>query len=308
MLIAPNPYPSSYLYNPEGAAYLANYNSEFYSRIFGAPGDYVSDYMDKSNEQFYGFSYNKYTGQWTNNFTGEVSYTDPSSHDTQNSGTTSQDNNASNQTCTSIKVAKDNIGGYSIMVEFSSGGYLYWAENPIVHLLYYYYVQYLVETYSVGRSGTSVNWGEVGSSSVGLLLGVGEITVGAGGEIPSAGVSTALIIDGGIRVGSNATKLYFLFKGDSKRGVATPSNAGGWIGKIVDVTSGSSYNEISMGQGVGSFVNDFMTFVVSGGSGLSLSKALMYPSVTSVYSYGLIITGTPYTVYSDLINWQNPKK
>jgi hypothetical protein len=141
-----------------------------------------------------------------------------------------------------------------------------------------------------------------------LLLGVGEIVVGIGGEVFTVGLSTAMIIDGGIRVGSNTTKLFFLLQGDSQRGVATPSNAGGWIGKSVDMATGSSYNDISVGQGVGSFVNDFTTFTVSGGNALNLSKAVMYPSVPTVYSYGLVITGTPYTTVSDAVNWKNSNK
>lgn len=59
---------------------------------------------------------------------------------------------------------------------------------------------------------------------------------------------------------------------------------------------------------MGSFTNDFTTFIVTGGSALSLSKAVMYPSLSSVYGYGLTITGTPYTAISDLINWDNSKK
>lgn len=156
--------------------------------------------------------------------------------------------------------------------------------------------------------GGSLNWSEVGSSSVGLLLGIGEIALGASGEFFTGGLSTAIVIDGGIRVGSNATKLGLLFSGNNRGGVATPTNAGGWVGKMIDMASGSGYGEISTGQGIGSFTNDFTTFAVSGGSALSLSKALMYPSLRSVYGYGLTITGTPYTAQSDLINWYNSKK
>lgn len=120
-------------------------------------------------------------------------------------------------------------------------------------------------------------------------------------------MSTALIIDGGIRVGSNATKLYFLLQGDSQRGVATPSNAGGWIGKGIDMATGSSYTDISYFQGIGSFTNDFATFVVTGGTAVQLSNALAYPSAASVYSYGLVLFGTPYTAVSDGINFYNLK-
>jgi hypothetical protein len=168
-----------------------------------------------------------------------------------------------------------------------------------------------VEPYGVGFTQFGegdLNWSEIGSSSVGLLLGIGEVALGASGEFFTGGLSTAIVIDGVIRVGSNATKLGLLFSDNNRNGVATPTNAGGWVGKMFDLASGSTYGEISTGQGIGSFTNDFITFSGTGGSALSLSKAIMYPSLSSVYGYGLTITGTPYTAHSDLINWFNSKK
>jgi hypothetical protein len=59
------------------------------------------------------------------------------------------------------------------------------------------------------------------------------------------------------------------------------------------------------GQGVGSFVNDFATFTLTGGSAFTLTRAVMYPSVPTIYSYSIVLVGTPYTAASDGMNWQN---
>jgi hypothetical protein len=156
--------------------------------------------------------------------------------------------------------------------------------------------------YDTGR-----NWSEIGSAAAGLALGIVEIGAGVGGKLFTGGISTVLTIDGVVRVGSNGVKLYFLLNGNSEAGIATPSNTGGWIGKSIDMATGTPYNEISYGQGLGSLTNDFTTFVVTGGSGAVLSQSLMYPSVWNVGSYITVLTLTPTTMTSDALNWSKFK-
>ena len=145
----------------------------------------------------------------------------------------------------------------------------------------------------------SVDWKEVGNAFVSLGLGVVEIIGGASGEVFTAGLSTAIVADGLIRVATNGTKLFFLLQGKTRIGSSTPSNLGGWIGKGVDLANGASYGQIGLGQGIGSFVNDFSTFVITGGSAMALQQSLAYPSFWTVSQYGFILTGTPYSAYSD---------
>jgi hypothetical protein len=155
----------------------------------------------------------------------------------------------------------------------------------------------------IATSGSNINWSEVGSSSVGILLGAAEIGIGLGGEVFSGGLSTAIIVDGSIRVGSNITKIGLILAGNSNIAGTTPSNGGGWIGKGIDMATGANYGQIGVGQGLGSFTNDFSTFVVTGGNALNLSKMVTFPSLLNGYGYGMTLFGTPYGVQSDLLNW-----
>ncbi|MCT4580137.1 MAG: hypothetical protein N4A35_01860 [Flavobacteriales bacterium] len=146
----------------------------------------------------------------------------------------------------------------------------------------------------------SVDWREVGNAGLGMGLGLLEVAAGAGGEVLTAGLSTAVIIDGAARVGSSSVKLFHLLQGNTSAGIATPSNLGGWIGKGVDMSFGASYNDIGIGQGVGGFTNDFATFVAGGGSVLSLQGMIVRPNPVNAFRYLSVPVGTAYSTVSDV--------
>lgn len=149
----------------------------------------------------------------------------------------------------------------------------------------------------------SLNWSEIASATGGLILSGIEIGAGIGGEMFTGGLSNFAVVDGVTRAGSSLTKLYFLFNGNSARGIATPSNLGGWAGKALDIVNGSSYDEISYGQGIGSFSYDAGTFIMFGANAQNLNKALTYPTAGSIITYGAVLTGVPYTTSSDAISF-----
>jgi hypothetical protein len=149
-------------------------------------------------------------------------------------------------------------------------------------------------------------WGEFASASVGLALGIAEAVIGAAGEIFSGGLSTAIVIDGLIRVGSNYKKILEVGRMNSVKAKATPSNAGAWAGKGLDWASGKSYNDIGVGQLVGGFANDFVTFAATGGNVYNVIKMIENPSGFNVVNYAFCLSGVPYTTYSDISNYYYP--
>jgi hypothetical protein len=90
---------------------------------------------------------------------------------------------------------------------------------------------------------------------------------------------------------------------NSVKAKATPSNAGAWAGKGLDWASGKSYNDIGVGQLVGGFTNDFVTFGVTGGNAYNVSKMIDNLSTLTISSYTLNLLGVPYTTFSDISNY-----
>lgn len=112
-------------------------------------------------------------------------------------------------------------------------------------------------------------------------------------------MSLALVVDGSVRGSSNVAKLLMLLAGDNETAKATPGNLGGWLGKSIDQANGAKYNEIGMGQGIGSFVNDGITIVVSGGTCMSMNNVLTNPSFSTIGSLTFTTTVTPISTYLD---------
>jgi len=119
--------------------------------------------------------------------------------------------------------------------------------------------------------------------------------LGGAGEYFSAGtatpVSVPLIIDGGVRVASNSTRLVAYFFGHNDTGNAIPGNSGAWIGKGFDMATGKSFNDYGYGQAFGGATNDFLSFIVTGGTSESMSSMVNSPSLMNTASYMSVYGG-----------------
>jgi len=201
--------------------------------------------------------------------------------------------------------------GIQLSVSFKNGSvFTFSAENGLYSVsdlaVTIYGHSYILSTQkAVYDWAGSVDWREVGNAGLGIVLGGLEVAAGGAAEGITFGASTALLVDGWARIGSGGVKLYHLLQGNTKAGVATPSNLGGWSGKLVDMGFGASYTDIGIGQGLGGFTNDFATFVIGGGSVMSLQNMVVRPNPVNAFKYLAVPVGTSYSTVSDIQAFYN---
>jgi len=120
---------------------------------------------------------------------------------------------------------------------------------------------------------------------VGVVGGSLEVAGGLFSEIPSAGLSSVLVVDGAARISLNGSRLIAYWQGQDEVGDNIPSNFGGVLGKIIDTSvSGGQQNfnqtgiaQITLGAG-----NDLGIFLATGGSGgafVSPARATMISNI-----------------------------
>ena len=157
---------------------------------------------------------------------------------------------------------------------------------------------------SGSASGGEIDWAGVTNASLNILGGVGEMIVGGAGEYFSAGTATPvcvpLIIDGGVRVASNSAQLVAYFTGHNAAGNSIAGNTGAWIGKGIDMASGKSFYDYGLGQGVGRATNDFLSFIVTGGTAGTMSNMLSNPTLGNGVWYMSAYGGYTNLLYNDL--------
>ncbi|WP_026714000.1 RHS repeat-associated core domain-containing protein [Flavobacterium daejeonense] len=152
-------------------------------------------------------------------------------------------------------------------------------------------------------STNNVNWQGVADSSIGIVGGTAEIILGVAGEAFTGGLSTALIIDGGYRIGANSLRLISYVSGNNDIGNSLPSNIGGTIGKITDGMNGGSFIQVGKWQNRLGIANDISSFILSGGNG-SAMYGLMSTQGAVKGSHLYSIFSNYYSVW----NYANQKK
>ncbi|WP_369615025.1 hypothetical protein [Flavobacterium sp. CFS9] len=124
----------------------------------------------------------------------------------------------------------------------------------------------------------------------------------------SRGLSTALIIDGVYRIGTNSARLGMYLYGENKMGDALPSSGGALIGSVIDGMNGGKFGETGSWQkGLGA-ANDMASFLVTGGNGQAYASFLelsTFYGYDTIY-YGGAIVSNWYTIISYIP--ANPKK
>jgi len=128
--------------------------------------------------------------------------------------------------------------------------------------------------------------------------------IGGVGEYFSAGtatpVSVPLIIDGGVRAASNSSRLAAYFTGHNVAGNSIPGNAGAWIGKGIDMTTGKSFYDYGLGQGLGGATNDFLSFIVTGGTAGAMNNMVSNPTLGNGIWYMSAYGGYTNSLFYDL--------
>ncbi len=108
-------------------------------------------------------------------------------------------------------------------------------------------------------------------SGVGLAGGVVEVVGGVASS--ETGVGCLMIGDGIVRIGTNASKIYYSLTGDKQTSDAIPSNIGAAIGKGIDVVCMDTPTDQCGGfQAAGGVLNDVSMFFLTGGNGASYIK------------------------------------
>jgi len=126
-------------------------------------------------------------------------------------------------------------------------------------------------------------------ASIGVVGGLGEMGTGAGGEVFTGGLSTALIIDGAGRVFTNGARLIAYATDNTKIGDALPSNLGGMAGKLMD---GGRFDKVGVMQTSLSVANDLAVIISPAGNASGYKAILTNPSARSVGEAILSYTGS----------------
>ncbi len=145
-----------------------------------------------------------------------------------------------------------------------------------------------------------LDWGGIVNASLGALGGGAEIIIGGSAEAVTYGLSTPLLIDGWVRVGTNVTRLGFYFAGKSNVGGAIPGNAGAIVGKGIDMSTGKSFYDYGYGQALLGTTNDFVSFLATGGTASSMGNFVENPSTYRAIDYGVAYLGYNNSMYNNL--------
>jgi RHS repeat-associated protein len=155
-----------------------------------------------------------------------------------------------------------------------------------------------------GNWASSVDWAGVTNASLNVLGGVSEMIVGGAGEYFSAGTATPvcvpLIVDGGYRTATNFSRLVGYLTLNDKFVNAMPGNIGATIGKGIDMFSGVPIDGYGYGQGIGGATNDFVSFIVTGGTAGSMSNMVSNPTLMHGVWYMSAYGGYTNSLFFDL--------
>ena len=91
-----------------------------------------------------------------------------------------------------------------------------------------------------------LDWGGVADASLGIVGGIFEVALGVAGEVFTSGVSTALIVDGAYRIGTNSIRLGAYLTDNERVGNALPNNIGSTVGKFYDGINGSRFYDVGI--------------------------------------------------------------
>lgn len=190
--------------------------------------------------------------------------------------------------------------GYSsgAMIDgFKLNGVLYEFDGPVPYNKSFF----LRES---GSWTSNVDWAGVTNSSLNVLGGVGELMLGGAGEYLSVGLATPvcipLIADGGFRTATNFTRLVGYLTLNDRFANAMPGNIGATIGKGIDMASGKSFYDYGFGQGFGGVTNDFVSFIVTGGTAGSINNMVGNPSLMNGMWYMSTYGGYTNSLFYDL--------
>ncbi|MGM9475209.1 DUF6443 domain-containing protein [Pedobacter sp. GSP4] len=136
-------------------------------------------------------------------------------------------------------------------------------------------------------------------ATIGIIGGVAEVILGVGGEAFTAGISTAMIIDGVYRIGMNTARLTAYLTANKEVGNALPSNLGGMVGKLIDRGKFSEVGKMQIALGA---TNDIATFFMTGGNGSAWELLLRSPNSLNGAASLVGITSNLYTV-GNYGNW-----
>jgi hypothetical protein len=121
-----------------------------------------------------------------------------------------------------------------------------------------------------------------------------------GGEIPSAGISNVLVVDGSARVGAAFTNLAARIT-NSPMDVNVPSNLGGMAGSLIDKASETPNNGFSTSLGL---ANDFATAAIGGGvlaptasTTLNMVNNLNLGTAFNAFKEAAMLVNTVYDIY-----------
>jgi hypothetical protein len=148
--------------------------------------------------------------------------------------------------------------------------------------------------------GNNIDWAGVTNATLNVVGGLIEMGIGGGSEFFTGGTSSAvsipLIVDGGVRVVTNFTRLLAYSARQNIAGNAIPGNIGAILGKGIDLFTGVPINQYGYGQCLGGVTNNFLSFVVTGGNGSSFSL----PTYRSAIFYGSAYGGYTNSLYNDI--------
>lgn len=123
-------------------------------------------------------------------------------------------------------------------------------------------------------------------ASLGIIGGVFEVALGVAGEAPTAGISTALIVDGSYRVATNMIRLGAFLTENQDIANALPSNLGGTIGKFFDGLMGSGFSDVGRAQATLGLVNDAMLMVTPAANAGAVNSLITNPNVINTVGLG----------------------
>ncbi|MBS4056765.1 MAG: hypothetical protein KGZ82_05570 [Bacteroidales bacterium] len=155
-----------------------------------------------------------------------------------------------------------------------------------------------------GSWASSVDWAVVTNASLNVLGGVGEMIVGGAGGYFSAGTATPvcvpLIVDGGYRTATNFSRLVGCLTLNDRFANAMPGNIGATIGKGIDMLSGVPIDGYGYGQGIGGATNDFVSFIVTGGTASAMSNMVNNYNTANAVWYFNSYLGYSNSLFYDL--------
>ena len=159
---------------------------------------------------------------------------------------------------------------------------------------------------TMGGGGGGIDWSGVVNATISMAGGAAEMAVAGGIEYFSIGLATpasgALMLDGSARVFANMQRLYYYLNGNPAFGNAYPTSLGGIVGKGLDMAFGVPADKIGFGQAIGSWGNDFISFIVMGGTGNALYDLIRSPSPQTMSNYLFTVGIYPYSMYYDKPN------